>query len=115
MYAIRFPSLTQSSGQTVYYCDAVTAGIWTLDRTVVYQLVAVVLIIAMLLSYVVWHGPLTSPKINICAWDSARKERFVLSIKITTTQTFKVNRNTLSFALRPGMSSFRHINGQVPK
>jgi hypothetical protein len=50
---------------------------------------------------------LASPEINICAWDSARKERFVLGIKITTTQTFKVNRNTLSFALRLGMVSFQ--------
>ena len=39
--------------------------------------------------------------------DSASKERSVLGIKVTITQTFKVNRNPSSFALRLGMTSFQ--------
>ena len=82
-------------GRPLHSRDVVAADIWTVDRTIVYQLVAAVRISVMLPSYVVWQCPLASPKMKICAWDSAREERFVLGIKITTIQMFEFNRNSL--------------------
>ena len=55
-------------GRPLHYRDAVAAGIWTIDCTVVYQLVAVVRVSALLPSYVVLQCPLASPKRKIRAW-----------------------------------------------